>query len=458
MGSWWSIQVGGQAIPVWGKNYVPDELMLLFADEDRFVDTTKLAALAEYENRAADAPEPDGLPLPWHDDLMGYSATARTLRRRLELQGFSSDWVSRLSTAFFDDEEERRLSTLWQEGTAAYPNGAAITAALTTRSGRAAGAGIRPDPRERPEEHFLHEQWERLREAFDDPRFALALSLCRTRAASEVKLDLTDLVLGGWLTPDENPHREARLRMSATVAADGAVIVVTEGSSDAHRLRRSVEVAAPEVAHLFRFLDFDLRPPGGTDRVVSLTKGMAAAGVMNRIIAVLDNDTAGREAAAQLSKLHLPAQVVAVCLPTAPYANRYPTLGPSGRGAEDVNGRAVSMEFMFGEDVLRNAAGELAPVRWHAFNEKMGDYQGRLDTTDKVRVGERIDAALSVGTSNRVPDQVRTGCVRLARMLIAAADPPQRIPASEGSVLTQMWRRDPFCEIRINLTQRPQPA
>jgi hypothetical protein len=56
MGSWWSIQVGGQAIPVWGKNYVPDELMLLFAEEDRFVDNTKLAAWAEYENRAATAP------------------------------------------------------------------------------------------------------------------------------------------------------------------------------------------------------------------------------------------------------------------------------------------------------------------------------------------------------------------------------------------------------------------
>lgn len=102
VGSWWSIQVGGQAIPVWGKKYLPDELMLLFADEDRFVDTAKLAAWAVDENRTADAPEPDEVPVPWHNELVGYSAAAGTLRQRLELQGFASDWVRRLSIAFTD--------------------------------------------------------------------------------------------------------------------------------------------------------------------------------------------------------------------------------------------------------------------------------------------------------------------------------------------------------------------
>lgn len=239
------------------------------------------------------------------------------------------------------------------------------------------------------------------------------------------------------------------MRMSAAVAVDGPVIVITEGSSDAQRLRRSLEIATPEVAHLFKFLDFGYRPPGGTDRVVSLTKGMSASGVMNRIVAVLDNDTAGREAASQLSKLDLPAQVAVVCLPAVPYADRYPTLGPSGPGLEDVNGRAVSMEFMFGVDVLCDGAGALAPVRWHAFNEKVGDYQGRLDTAEKGRVGKLIDEALSTGVGGKIPDQVVQGCARLAAMIRAAADPPRRIPASDSSVLTEMWLSDPFCAMRF---------
>ena len=68
--------------------------------------------------------------------------------------------------------------------------------------------------------------------------------------------------------------------------------------------RVGVDVLA---THLFEFLDFaEYRAPGGTDRVVSLTKGMATAGVMNRIVAVLDNDTAGRVAADQLADLAFP--------------------------------------------------------------------------------------------------------------------------------------------------------
>ena len=381
---------------------------------------------------------------------MGYETTAGVLRQRLDLHGFSRDWVCRLSAAFFDDQDRDR-SDPSPEGADAYENGEAITAALTTRFGRAAGAGVPPDPRDQPKESFLYEQWQLLREAFDDPRFALALSLCRTRASTPVKLDLTDLVTGGWLTADERPHRDARLRMAAAVAVDAPIIVITEGSTDAHRLRRSLEIATPEVAHLFKFLDVGYRPPGGTDRVVALTKGMAAAGVMNRIVAVLDNDTAGRDAASQLSKLGLPTQVAVVCLPTVPYADRYPTLGPSGPGTENVNRRGVSMEFMFGEDVLRDNSGELAPVRWHTYNARVGDYQGRLDDAEKGRAGKLIDELLmpETGTGGRISRQVMEGCTRLATMLSDAAGPPPRIPASESSVLSELWRNDPFCDLRF---------
>ncbi len=453
VGSWWNIEVGGQGIPVWGKSYVPDELMLLFTDEDRLLDSARTDTSTRIENEVAEAEESesDGPPESGRTGLLGYQTTAGALRQRLELHGFSRDWVCRLSAAFFDDhDEDWDLPDAWPQDAAPLRNGAAITAALTTRFGRAAGAGVPPDPRGQPKEWFLHEQWMRLREAFDDPRFALTLSLCRTRDSTAVKLDLTALVEGGWLTPEERPHRDARLRMSGAVAVDAPVIVITEGSTDAQRLRRSLEIAAPEVAHIFQFLDFGQRPPGGTDRVVSLTKGMTAAGVMNRIVAVLDNDTAGRDAASQLSTLDLPAQVSVVCLPAVPYAVRYPTLGPSGSGVEDVNGRAVSMEFMFGEDVLRDGAGALAPVRWHAFNEKIGDYQGRLDAAEKSRVGKQIDQALLTVVGGRIiSDQVMQGCARLAEMLRAAATPPRRIPASESSVLTEVWRSDPFCDLRI---------
>ncbi|POH59159.1 hypothetical protein C3B59_18275 [Cryobacterium zongtaii] len=446
MGSWWNLEIGGQAAPVWGKSYVSDELMLLFNDGNFHVSAAKLSVLEDIESSGG---EQDDLPESWYENLMCYSTTVGALRQRLQLQGFSTEWVRRLATAYFDEQDEE-----WQkpekEILAWFPNGAAITAALTTRSGRKAGAGSPPDRRTHPKESFLHEKWGELREAFDDPRFALALSLSNARSTTEVRLDLTDLVMGGWLTASDNPHREARLRMAAAVGADGPVIVITEGVSDARHLQRSLELSAPEVAHVFTFLDFEFRPPGGTDRVVSLTKGMAAAGVMNRVVAVLDNDTAGRDAKAQLANLRLPLQIVAVCLPDVPYADNYPTLGPAGDGVENVNGRAVSMEFMFGDDMLRDKAGALVPVRWQGFIDRAADYQARFDSHHKSDINDRIDAALSPTARSPLPGQVAEGCARLAAMLIGAATPATRMPASEQSVLTAAWRRDPFADIQID--------
>lgn len=115
----------------------------------------------------------------------------------------------------------------------------------------------------------------------------------------------------------------------------------------------------------------------------------------------------------------------------------------------NINGRATSMEFMFGVDVLRDGTGELIPVRWHGFNEKLGEYQGHLDAKGKSQVGARIDAALSAATSGPIADQVLLGCERLAMLLLAAAEPPRQVPASESSILTAVWRKDPFCDIRI---------
>ena len=436
---------------MWGKNYVPDELMLLFTDDDLFVDQEKVNAFVRHEQRRALDLEADEDRASWDTRLMGYSASAGTLRARLAIQGFSSEWVRELSGAFFDESGEGDdLFQTWPEGRSIYPNGAAITAALATRRGQDAGAGIEFKLRGHHDKSFLHEQWQSIREAFDDPRFALSLCLSRTRASTTVTLDLSDLVFEGWLTVDERPHRDARSRMSTAVAASGPVIVVTEGTSDARWLRRSLEMASPEVAHFFEFLDFaGFKSPGGTDRVVSLTKGMAAAGVMNRIVAVLDNDTAGREAAQELARLNLPSRIVVASLPTVEYANQYPTIGTEGPSTANVNGRAASIEFMFGEDVLRDSDGSLFPVRWHSFNEKVGAYQGRLENRCKLEVGQRIDQALSDAGTDPIADEVLEGCRRLSAMLLLASGQPRNVPASESSVLSAMWRSDPFCAIEI---------
>lgn len=426
MGSWWNIKIGQAEAPIWGKNYVSDQLMLVFRDDDR----------------VASSP-----------DSMVYAAPAGVLRDRLAVQGFSSQRVRDLAIQLFSEDDEDDARNSWPEGWETFPTASSIVDAMASRRGQSAAAGL-PPLREHPMNAFLYYKWEHLKECYDDPRFALSLALLRTRASTVVQLDLTDLVASGYMASNEYPHRDARSRLAQSVAASGPVIVITEGASDACWLRRSLEVAAPSVSHLFKFLDFDTyRAPGGTDRVVSLTKGMVSADVMNRIVAVLDNDTAGRAGARQLAGLELPGRVIVVNLPHVSYATEYPVLGPEGVGVADVNGRAAPIEFMFGDEVLRQPSGELYPVRWHSFIESENAYQGRLSDAHKREVGQRIERALFPASGQAVNEQIFDGCGRLSKMLINAAIPFTHLPASEKSILSSWWRNDELREARM--TFRP---
>jgi hypothetical protein len=451
VGSWWSVEVGDREVPIWGKNYVPDTLMLAFADEDLVVHAPSIEALARYES---DAPAVDSRLDGEHgvrqSRLFHYTATAGTIRTRLALQGFSTKWVCKLATAFVEDRYDGDDPfEYWPEGAPVYPNAGSVISALTSRRGLSR-ISARYSSTPGSETGFLHGWWEELHEAFDDPRFALALTLARTRATTPVTVDLSDLVLGGWLEGTELPHQAARSRLSTAISADGPVIVIVEGSSDARWLERALELAVPEVSHCFEFLDFHQHnPPGGVDRVVSLTKGMAAAGVMNRVVAVFDNDTAGQDAARHLAGSSLPERFSVVTLPDVSFAGTYPTLGPEGQHNGNVNGRAVSIEFMFGDQVLRDEDGSLFAVRWQSFIERASDYQGRLAAAHKKVVANRIGRALAEQDRQLISEEVLQGCRRLSKMLINAAHPPERVPASDASVLSSAWARDPFVELQI---------
>lgn len=185
----------------------------------------------------------------------------------------------------------------------------------------------------------------------------------------------------------EEHHETAQRRLASEVAASGPIIVVTEGSTDALFLRRSLELAHPIIAPFFRFLDFEnYSAPGGTDKVVSLSRGLAAGGVMNRVLVVVDNDTAGRQAEQIIIASQLPSRMQVVRLPDISYARRYPTIGPTGPVLADVNGRAVSIELMFGESVSTEAHGGDKPrIRWTGYNATLDDYQGEIETKRNIQ-------------------------------------------------------------------------
>lgn len=158
----------------------------------------------------------------------------------------------------------------------------------------------------------------------------------------------------------------------------GGPVVLTEGSTDVAALRAALDVVAPHLQRFIRFFDFEYRPPGGAPALSALVRSFAAAGISNRVIAVFDNDTAGIEQMNALSSIDLPAHIRVVRLPDLPLANFYPTIGPSGKQVMDVNGKACSIELYFGRDVLVGRDGELTPIQWTGFNNKLRQFQGEV--------------------------------------------------------------------------------
>jgi hypothetical protein len=116
---------------------------------------------------------------------------------------------------------------------------------------------------------------------------------------------------------------------------------------------------------VIRFPDFGLKPEGGVSALVRNVRAFAAAGVANRTVAMLDNDTAAQEGINLLRATNaLPEKIRVVQYPGLNLARHYPTLelptpdSPGGSLAfEDVNGLAGSIELYPGRDVLQSEKG-----------------------------------------------------------------------------------------------------
>jgi hypothetical protein len=196
---------------------------------------------------------------------------------------------------------------------------------------------------------------------------------------SKVVQDISDLVHGGYYAPDEPVCQLAIDSLTLGHLENSNRIVLTEGSTDAQVLKKSLDLLYPHLSGYYSFLDFDTaRAPGGAGQLASLVKGFAAAGIGNRIIAIFDNDSAARDARRSLTQLRLPKNIAVLAYPDIELLRSYPTLGPSGESNLDVNGLAASIELYFGEDVLRRSDGSLAPIQWKGYIEPVGSYQGEV--------------------------------------------------------------------------------
>jgi hypothetical protein len=211
-----------------------------------------------------------------------------------------------------------------------------------------------------------------------------------------VEYDVSELVLSGYYELQEPVADHAKAGLRREALHNAPLVVLTEGSTDAAVLASAVRLLAPHLEGYLSFPDFDsTNAPGGTGQLASAIRAFAAAGILNRTVAVFDNDVAGRAAIGSLARTSLPDSLRLVRLPNVAVARDYPTRGPSGTSREDVNGRAASIELYFGEDVLRGQDGNLMPVTWSGRDAKLDDWQGEVSNKSELhrRFREKVRRA-----------------------------------------------------------------
>ena len=220
------------------------------------------------------------------------------------------------------------------------------------------------------------------------------LALDASDEADELVYDLTDLHLSEWIDGERNLTQFADEMIAEVMAPWRRVIVLTEGKTDKQILERSMQVLYPHLVDYFRFMGFEgARIEGGAGALANTVKAFAGAGVINRILALFDNDTAAQAAMKVLKTITLPDNIVVLQYPTLEIAKCYPTLGPSGRVEMDVNGLAGSLELYFGIDVLCADDGELMPIHWRGYDSGLHKYQGQL--LRKAELQKRFEQKLA---------------------------------------------------------------
>jgi len=215
----------------------------------------------------------------------------------------------------------------------------------------------------------------------------------------ELIYDFTDLALGGWVDEADELVELLEDEVSANFSAERRVIIATEGRSDAIFLKRSLDLLYPHISDFYRFLDFEeAKVPGGAGALASMIKAFAGAGIINRVIALFDNDTAADSAMRPLKMASLPENIVILKLPKLNFAKSYPTIGPSGLVCMDVNSLAGSIELYLGTDCLIDDSGDFIPIQWKGYDSKLQKYQGEI--MNKGDIQERFLEKLEKCESN----------------------------------------------------------
>jgi hypothetical protein len=229
-----------------------------------------------------------------------------------------------------------------------------------------------------------------------DPSVPLRLVLEVSSDQEDVIYDLTDLVLCGYLSTDD----ELVCEFGGQGPTNGKVIIMTEGKSDSWIISESLALLYPHLSDYFTFMDFDgARVSGSASSLAHIVKAFVGAGIVNRVVALFDNDSAAEVALRSLRSIKLPENIAISKLPDLPRLEAYPTIGPTGPSIMNVNGMAASIELYLGAHALTDERGISIPVQWTGYESSVSKYQGEVLFKDRVQ--ERFKNQIKACQLNR---------------------------------------------------------
>jgi hypothetical protein len=368
---------------------------------------------------------PDDLGIPAHlrerysdtirdDDfrVVYYEAHPSVVRDRLNVAGYTDTAARRVFNEWRRCEIEQ--FERWQEHGRDYSDDIAQLRELTpeqwmTFVRQIAVENLQLNHEEAHGESFigkmirLDETWL----GYGGPDFLVALRLA-VDACMDLGVfiyDVTELIDGLFIERDDDDVERMVGYSAAAFHAIGRVLILTEGKSDSAFLEDALDILHPHLRDYYSFMDF-AEFGGGAGQLANLIRAFAGAGIINRVIALFDNDAAGRAAMRTVKASKLPEHIVVMRLPDLERLRTYPTLGPAGPSLMDINGMAASIELYFGEDTLRAAEGSALPIQWTGYEKSMGTYQGELIAKNEAqtRFREKLARARAEPAFNECTD------------------------------------------------------
>ena len=212
----------------------------------------------------------------------------------------------------------------------------------------------------------------------NDIRCYLRVLLESCRSDSIVTQDITEITNAGYYEFADYVRDIEVDNLTCNYEVNSKIIVLTEGTSDKAIIERSLCLLYPHLSCFYSFMDFGTaNAAGGANSLVTQIKGFVGAGIKNRVVAIFDNDTAAFVAKKALDKTKIPKNISVIHYPDLPFAEKYPTHGPTGKQSINVNGLSGSLEMYLGQDILREN-DELIPVQWRGYDTSLKKYQGEL--------------------------------------------------------------------------------